>query len=146
MTSGNKHTPTSLVLVTAQNAPAFGFASITTGLFHSCARVASDNTAMCWGLNAEGQYGDDSTTNRVAASEFGGGGETLDFGGGFGLDFGGNGPAVVSKIYAGGWATCISLPSGAMECTGKNAKGQLGAGTIGGQSDVPVNVLNMPPA
>jgi alpha-tubulin suppressor-like RCC1 family protein len=127
-TTGSKHTPTPVVLVSAQSVPFLGFASVTTGFFHSCARVGSDDSAVCWGLNADGQFGDDSTTNRVAASFFGGG------------------VVSVSEIYAGGSTTCVTLPSGAMQCTGDNSKGQLGRGKIGGQFSVLVDVLNMPPA
>jgi alpha-tubulin suppressor-like RCC1 family protein len=117
-----------VVLVSDQSVPFLGFASITTGFFHSCARLSSDGSAVCWGLNANGQYGDHSTTNRVAASAFG------------------NGTTGVSEIYAGGSTTCITLPTGAMECTGDNSKGQLGKGTIGGQASTLVDVLNMPAA
>jgi hypothetical protein len=116
-----------VVLVSAQSVPFLGFASILSGFFHSCARVGSGDSAVCWGLNADGQYGDGSTTNRVAASAFGGG------------------VAGVSEIYAGGWATCMTLPSGAMKCAGDNSHGQLGEGTIGGRASTLVDVLNTPP-
>jgi hypothetical protein len=114
------------VLVSAQTAPASGFVSISSGLFYSCARL-DDNSVKCWGVNADGQYGDGSTTNRVAASTFGGG------------------ITGVSEIYAGGSTTCVTLPSGAMKCSGDNSKGQLGNGMIGVQASTLVDVLNTPP-
>ena len=40
------------------------FTLITTGIFQTCA-IATDGKAYCWGRNASGQLGDDSTTMRV---------------------------------------------------------------------------------
>jgi hypothetical protein len=86
----------------------FLFSSITAGLSHSCAIRASDNAAMCWGDNSQGQLGTGAVGGNsdtpVAVS---------------------GAPAMVA-ISAGGAHTCGLTAQGVVYCWGSNAFGQLG--------------------
>jgi alpha-tubulin suppressor-like RCC1 family protein len=86
---------------------------VTAGLSHSCARL-SDSTARCWGLNANGQLGDGTTTNRTSPTPV-------------------SGLTGVSSVAAGAGFSCAVLnagPSGTVKCWGLNSSGQLGDGTL----------------
>jgi alpha-tubulin suppressor-like RCC1 family protein len=91
---------------------------VTAGPGHTCA-VLGAKTA-CWGLDREGELGDNATMNRAAAAAV------------FGLGAG------VSAISAGRQHTC-AVEDGAVKCWGDNAKGQLGVSTPA-RSLVPLRV------
>ena len=52
-------------------------------------------------------------------------------------------PATASAITAGGDHTCALLTNGSVWCWGSNTDGELGNGTTGGASNVPVKVSNL---
>lgn len=60
----NSATPVDVVDTT--NVPIFGAVEVMSGRAHSCARFADDRV-MCWGLNSDGQLGDDTITARTRA-------------------------------------------------------------------------------
>jgi alpha-tubulin suppressor-like RCC1 family protein len=85
------------------------FEKLTGGGAHTCA-LTSDGTAACWGNNAYGQLGDNSTTNQNAPVLVAGG-----------LKF--------VSIDAGAAHTCAITSAGEAYCWGRNDRGQLGDGT-----------------
>jgi alpha-tubulin suppressor-like RCC1 family protein len=93
------------------------FVQLAAGATHTSG-LTRDGTTLCWGLNANGQLGDDSTTSRTA-------------------------PVPVAKapkltaITAGAKHTCGLTSAGAAHCWGSNARGQLGDGSTTSRS-VPV--------
>ena len=84
------------------------FASLAAGGAHTCG-LTGDGTAYCWGSNASGQLGDNSTTRRTAPV------------------------AVMTQLKFGsldlGEAHTCGLSAGAAYCWGDNTRGQLGDGT-----------------
>ena len=99
-----------------------GVTAISAGTSHTCA-VMSTGAVRCWGLNANGQLGDNSQTQRltpVAVS---------------GLTSG------ATAVAAGGSHTC-ALVSGGAKCWGLNSNGQLGDGTQA-QALIPVDVVGL---
>jgi alpha-tubulin suppressor-like RCC1 family protein len=95
------------------------FETLAGGGAHTCA-LTSDGTAYCWGNNADGQLGDNSTTSQNAPVQVAGG-----------LKF--------VSIDAGAAHTCAVTSAGGAYCWGRNDRGQLGDGTTMA-SDVPVAV------
>ncbi len=87
-----------------------GVSAIATGYYHSCA-VTSSGGATCWGVNSDGQLGDNSTTARLAPVAVSG------------LSSG------VSALAGGYYHTCALTTGGAVSCWGNNIEGQLGDGT-----------------
>jgi alpha-tubulin suppressor-like RCC1 family protein len=85
------------------------FAQITGGGSHTCALTA-DGTAYCWGSNARGQLGDNSTTQRQSPVPVA-----------TGLRF--------DMLDAGANHTCGLTSDGTAYCWGRNDGGQLGDGT-----------------
>ena len=86
----------------------WSFSQITAGYDHTCA-ITSEGKAYCWGLNNQGQLGNNSTTNSripVAVQM----------------------PAGVSfqSITAGSDYTCAITSEGKAYCWGNNEYGQLG--------------------
>ena len=81
----------------------------STGYYHSCA-VTSSGGATCWGVNSDGQLGDNSTTARLAPVAVSG------------LSSG------VSALAGGYYHTCALTTGGAVSCWGNNGEGQLGDG------------------
>lgn len=73
--------------------------AIAAGQFHSCA-VTEAGALYCWGLNAEGQLGDGSRSNRLRATLV------------RGLD------ADVEKVALGARHSCALRRSGAVDCWG----------------------------
>lgn len=85
--------------------------SISVGTSFACA-LASNNQLYCWGSNANGQLGDNSTTNRLAPTLVAQGDRTA------GVTF--------QEVKAGGSHTCAIGSNGAGYCWGLNTNGQLG--------------------
>ena len=85
------------------------FEQITGGGSHACALTA-DGTAYCWGSNANGQLGDNSTTQRQTP---------VPVATGFRFEV----------LDAGANHTCGLTGDGAAYCWGSNDWGQLGDGT-----------------
>jgi alpha-tubulin suppressor-like RCC1 family protein len=86
--------------------------AITAGASHACA-VTSSGTVLCWGLNGQGQLGDNTTTSRSTA-----------------LAVAGNWANVtVTAVTASGLHTCALTGGGTVLCWGDNFYGQLGDGT-----------------
>lgn len=84
--------------------------SIVAGSLHSCALLA-DGTVRCWGRNAAGQLGNNSTTDsRVPVAVQG-------------LTF-------VRSLSAGNNHACAVLAAGTVRCWGDNGRGQIGDGTL----------------
>lgn len=84
-----------------------GASQISAGAQHTCARTG--NKLACWGGNAYGQLGDNSTTDRLT---------------------GATNPALtdVSDIGGGGFHTCL-IEKQIAACSGANESGQLGDDT-----------------
>jgi alpha-tubulin suppressor-like RCC1 family protein len=104
---GNNTTVASLVPTDVSGLGA-GVARIATGSSHSCA-VTNDGGAKCWGYNANGQLGNNTTVNALVPSDVSG------------LSNG------VVGIAAGGH-TCAASTSGGAKCWGPNTFGELGDG------------------
>jgi len=98
---------TTMVTVTAP--PTVGVTSLALGGYHSCA-LMSDGSARCWGVNAEGQIGDGSTTARLVPTAVTGG-------------------TVFIRLFAGLESTCGLTQAGAGFCWGNGQYGTLGNGS-----------------
>jgi alpha-tubulin suppressor-like RCC1 family protein len=85
------------------------FVQVKTGNYHACGRK-SDGSVYCWGLNAAGQLGDGSTTERVVPTLVSGGRAFIDI-------------SVRSDFM------CGRDLGGAVACWGSNWNGQMGDGT-----------------
>lgn len=85
------------------------FTSITSGREHSCALIA-DGTAYCWGLNANGQLGDNSLTNRNAPVPVA---TSVKF----------------TRLVAKEHSTCGIATTTVVYCWGANGFGQVGSGS-----------------
>lgn len=96
-------------------------AQVALGDQHSCARTTRGRV-FCWGANAEGQLGDDSTVRRTVATEV----STL--------------LPPADEICAGELHSCARA-AGSLWCWGSNAQGQLGVGMATARSDVPLMVV-----
>lgn len=93
------------------------FASVTTGLEHSCA-LSTKGKGYCWGDNYEGLYGNDSYADSWVPT-----------------------PTVVPNdeklayISTGWYHTCVLTVSGKTWCMGRGDFGELGTGTtLGGKT------------
>jgi alpha-tubulin suppressor-like RCC1 family protein len=107
-TTTNRTTPTLVADGAMGNS---GVTAIAAGWDHTCALKGGQ--VYCWGLNAEGQLGDGTTTNRTTP--------TL-------VADGAMGNSGVTAVDAGVYHTC-ALKGGQVYCWGRNAEGQLGDGT-----------------
>jgi alpha-tubulin suppressor-like RCC1 family protein len=98
--------------------------AIATGTSHTCV-VASDNNAYCWGLNTNGQLGNNSTSESHVPVP---------------VDTSGvlSGKSVVS-IQVGTSHTCVIADDNNAYCWGLNTSGQLGDNSTT-ESHVPVAV------
>ncbi len=99
---------------------------IALGADHSCARVR-DGRARCWGLQSGGQLGNGpiqpGSTPLAAA--------VVDANG---AELGG-----VAALHTGGSHTCARHADGSARCWGYNLYGQLGRGTQGDSSPLPLS-------
>ena len=98
---------------------------ITAGFFFTCA-LSTTGAVYCWGFNADGELGNNSTTNSsvpVAVSTSG----VLA------------GVTVTQITADSGYNACALGSTGAAYCWGKNSDGQLGNNTVA-SSSVPVAV------
>ena len=88
--------------------------AVAAGASHTCVLLSdgslSDGSVRCWGGNANGQLGDDTTTSRATPP-----GAPVMSG--------------VKAIAAGRAHTCVLLNTGGVFCWGANESGQLGDGT-----------------
>ena len=100
-------TTTSSLLPVAVPTLQAGVAALAAGAQHTCA-VTSSGIVSCWGLNAMGQLGDGSGTNRLSPTPVPSAGDDL---------------LVVS---AGASHTCALARDGRVLCWGSNTAGQLG--------------------
>lgn len=89
--------------------PQLAFRGIVAGAYHTCA-VTTNAVPYCWGWNADGQIGNNSTIGQMLPVEV-------------------HGDLRVSSISAGTYHTCAVNMDGAVYCWGKNDKGQIGDGT-----------------
>ena len=105
-----------------------GVQAVAAGGSHSCALLAT-GALQCWGRNESGQLGDGSNDQRLIPVN------VLSLASG------------VAGITAGGEHTCARLQSGAVNCWGANASGQLGnGGTASSKTPVVVSGLAGPAA
>jgi alpha-tubulin suppressor-like RCC1 family protein len=100
-----------------------GVKQINGGTYHSCA-VVSKGKVKCWGYNAYGQLGNNTTTNSLKPVTVSG------------LNKG------YTSVKAGYGSSCAIKSSGKAKCWGYNNFGQLGDNTTTG-SQVPVDVYNL---
>ncbi len=84
---------------------------LASGYSHTCA-LASDNKAYCWGYNANGQLGDNSTTRRLTPVAVAQG--TMPTG------------ATIRQLASGYYHTCALASDNKAYCWGYNNNGQLG--------------------
>src|SRR5262249_37609380 len=94
--------------------------TVAAGAGHTCA-LTLNGDVYCWGSNAHGKLGDNSTTNRSVPVLV-------------------SGLTGVKAIAAGGDHTCALTNAGGVVCWGYNNWGQLGNGSTV-DSSVPVPVF-----
>jgi alpha-tubulin suppressor-like RCC1 family protein len=119
---GNNSTASSSVPVGVTNLSS-GVAAITAGNDHSCA-LTTAGAVQCWGLNVEGQLGNNST----ASSSVPVGVTNLSSG--------------VAAITAGNAHSCALTTAGSVQCWGHNVVGQLGNNSLT-NSLLPVTVTGL---
>lgn len=117
------------------NGGAAQFSAITSGLLHTCG--LQNGAAYCWGRTQDGEIG--SGANTVFDTPV-----LVPGGLGFGAISAG-GDTVLAPVKGPGVIlfrshTCGIAAGGAAYCWGSNHFGQLGSGTVGGASAVPVPV------
>jgi alpha-tubulin suppressor-like RCC1 family protein len=88
-----------------------GALKLITGGFHTCA-ILADSTVQCWGRNQDGQIGNGDATTDVALP----------------VPVGGLGPVV--DLVGGGYHNCARKADNSVHCWGRNARGQVGDGTV----------------
>lgn len=102
--------------------------AISAGYLHVCAISAAGNT-YCWGYNAYGQLGNNSTTQQKLPVEV--------------LGVGGSGDlSTVQSIATGGYHTCALTAAGYVYCWGYNNYGELGINSTTLQKE-PVQVYGV---
>ncbi len=99
---------------------------LAMGIQFACAIYASDHTVHCWGVNADGQHGDGSTTataNVVTQV---------------------TGITDAQQLTAGDSHVCALHPAGAVSCWGANRHRQLGVGSTNAIEPSPLSVSVLP--
>ena len=106
--------------------PTLRFQTLAAGGQHACAvtTAALGSAAYCWGFNATGQLGDNTTITRLVPTAV-------------------SGSLAFSAIAAGYDHTCGLTTAGGVHCWGKNTDGQLGDGS-NTDSSIPVVVAGGP--
>ncbi|MDR1969834.1 MAG: hypothetical protein LBQ11_00600 [Candidatus Nomurabacteria bacterium] len=99
--------------------------SISVGDSYTCA-IASDNKAYCWGLNSDGELGDNSTIRKLIPT-------AVDTTGAL------SGKTILS-ISAGDIHTCAIASDNKAYCWGGNNNGQIGDNTSSANKLVPTAV------
>lgn len=99
--------------------------SVSAGQWHSCA-VITDGTVRCWGWNLEGEIG--APKQPIPES--------------FATPQPVPGVADAKAVSAGSSFTCTVLANRTVQCWGRNAKGQLGNGTLT-RSHIPTAVQGL---
>ena len=150
-----------LPLVIKEGAQSSSVQPLTAGLWHTCVLVDGGGV-KCWGLNNQGQLGNNTLTNSnqpvdvsglsngvsaITAGDFHtcallSSGQVKCWGNGQKVPLDVTGLSGVSAIAAGGYHTCALLTGGNVKCWGKNDSGQLGNGTTT-DSTTPVDVTGL---
>ena len=106
-------------------------AAIAAGNAHTCA-LTKAGAIYCWGINEEGELGNNSTTqSNVPVQVVGVGGMGLL-----------SGATVLAAGGYNGSHTCALITAGAVACWGSNSSGQLGNNSTA-DSHVPVQVVGV---
>jgi len=107
---GNNSTNDATSPTSVSGLPA-GIVAIAAGSQHTCA-VSGAGGLYCWGLNANGEVGDNTTTNRLVATAVPGG------------------STGIASIELGKIDSCLITSGALTKCWGGNPTGQLGDGTV----------------
>lgn len=97
--------------------------SLAAGLAHTCASF-TDGSLKCWGDNATGQLGDDTSSDSLVPTP------ALAIG--------------VQSVTAGQDFTCVTILADGVQCWGNDSQGQLGDGAAHVDSYFPVTVGPLP--
>lgn len=99
----------------------FAVAKVAVGSYHACA-LSTTGRVKCWGRNANGELGEDGTTQRGDGP--GEMGDSRNF-----SDTSWYPTRYVTDIVAGDQHTCALFDNGTVKCWGANNRGQLGIGS-----------------
>jgi alpha-tubulin suppressor-like RCC1 family protein len=116
-TTTDRYTPVDVSGLTS------GVRDMELGLRHTCA-VMINGTVKCWGANASGQLGDNTTTPHLTP-----------------VDVSGSIDSAIDVAAATDY-TCILLSTGNVKCWGQNSVGQVGDATLVDRS-APVDVSGL---
>ena len=132
-TCGTISCSTTPVMVTGLS----GVMAVSAGFVNTCALI-SDGTVKCWGYNFDGELGNGTSTGPescLVAPPFYQPCSTIP------VTVGGlSGVTAISVAF---YYTCALLSGGTVQCWGRNDHGQLGNGTSGYLSSVPVTVAGL---
>jgi len=111
-------TPVS-VLNPAGTAPLTGVLEVNGGYADACA-IMTDQSALCWGSNQDGDLGNGTNTESTLPVQVTGVGSSAALGN-------------VAQIGGGENFICVMVVGGAIQCSGTGSFGQLGDGTLGSE-------------